>query len=173
MMASLWNTVIEGNTLICKSCGARETVKMPSGIDEISEAHDRFGEQHSSCQYASHKEEVNLNALLNWLESGKHDNASLTMYSVLSGKSIINETEYACPENIASFSRCNAVLTAAPEWRRRLREMKRVSKQWAEVVSHWDKLTTLYNTYPSAASVFLNFLVWKHSNKKQPAHQNR
>jgi hypothetical protein len=144
---------------------AFEQMKPLSGIVEPSDANDRFGEPHSTSQHDFPKQEVNLNALLNWLQSEKHDNASLTLYSVLSGNQVINTMEYASPDDVASFSHCSELLTAAPQWRKRLGEMKKVSKQWSVVVAHWNKVTALYETFPPAASELLTFLVWRHNNK--------
>jgi hypothetical protein len=73
--------------------------------------------------------------------------------------------EYASPDDVASFSHCSELLTAAPQWRKRLGEMKKVSKQWSVVVAHWNKVTALYETFPPAASELLTFLVWRHNNK--------
>jgi hypothetical protein len=138
---------------------AFEQMKPLSGIVEPSDANDRFGEPHSTSQHDFPKQEVNLNALLNWLQSEKHDHASLTLYSVLSGNQVINTMEYASPDDVASFSHCSELLTAAPQWRKRLGEMKKVSKQWSVVVAHWNKVNLksssphFTNKWPASAAL--------------------
>ena len=49
------------------------------------------------------------------------------------------------PADPSDFNRCVQLLNAVPEFRKRLGQMKAVSKYWKVLVDHWDQIEALLN----------------------------
>jgi len=46
--------------------------------------------------------------------------------------------------DVDDWERCRALLLCFPEWKPRLPEMARLSREWKNVVSRWSAIETLY-----------------------------
>jgi len=47
------------------------------------------------------------------------------------------------PWDPSDFNRCHGLLEMVPEWKSRMNEVAKLSKQWNSLVKNWDKLTEM------------------------------
>ncbi len=83
---------------------------------------------------------------LAWLESGERGLSSNTIFTILTGipKAVImGSWDFYPPSDPSDFRRCELLLVAVPEFRKRFDEMKKVSKYWELLVEHWQELCKL------------------------------
>ena len=109
-----------------------------------------FGERHEKCkktwQEPSPEETKGMRSMQDkmqwWIANGEQGVSSKTMYSVLSGHSIMSSHSYNTPSDPDDFRRCYLLLKAIPEFVDMLPNMKSV-RGWSALVDNWDRLTEM------------------------------
>lgn len=61
----------------------------------------------------------------------------------MSGVDMNNISKKCAPSDPSDLGRCLRLLEIFPEWKGRMSEMASVSKDWATIVPHWNKLAEL------------------------------
>jgi len=85
------------------------------------------------------------NGVLRWLLSGNVGLSSRAMAAHLLGVAIEDPYDRIFhPLDGGDFSRCVALLDAAPELRNHLSRMKTLSPTWAVLVDHWEEIEAFY-----------------------------
>lgn len=109
---------------------------------------EAFGKIHKLCpktwkEPTTEETQSTQEKMNTWLAVGEHGTSSKTIYSVLSGQSIIARTNYCHPLDPDDFKRCHKLLEMIPEWRGEMHEMRAVSPVWAKLVDDWPMLTDM------------------------------
>lgn len=114
---------------------------MRDGLVDQQLAAPRQGPQHTMGE-AEERKKMNLpQSAIEWLAHGKRGMSSNTIFQTLTG--IDTGSAGAFPWDPDDFTRCEKLLTAVPEFRSRMGEVAAISKQWAALVSNWDKIKAL------------------------------
>jgi hypothetical protein len=81
--------------------------------------------------------------LTDWLLYGDTGASSLSMAKLLSKGYSIDE-HYDHPCDSGDFVRCVGLLKAVPNFRKELTRMSYASKEWLNLIKHWDELEQWY-----------------------------
>lgn len=85
---------------------------------------------------------------LAWLENGERGLSSETIFTVLSKLPravLMKGWGFHTPSDPSDFRRCELLLEAVPEFRKRFAEMRQV-EGWAPFVEHWQELCDLMDS---------------------------
>ena len=89
-------------------------------------------------------------AAVEWVMGPDTGLPALTICAVMAG--VAGTTLPAVPADVTEYARCHRLLTAVPEWRRRLREVAEAHPEWAGLVDEWDRIERLYTAEGVPAS---------------------
>lgn len=140
-MASL----IRNKKLFCTCCGGEHELVYPMPIKEFSNTCKAFDTLHKNCKqtYVEPKPDQDLavkEKAMFWLNYGEKGMSSETMWNCLMGNKNFSVNH---PYDPSDFRRCHSLLEMVPEWRLRLDEVSKLSKQWKNLTKNWDKLTEM------------------------------
>lgn len=82
-----------------------------------------------------------------WLRTGERGLSSEAIFSKLTGINILSPHPLGNaphPYDPDDFQRCEKLLRAVPDFRARLNEMRKCSKEWNSLVENWDKIVTQF-----------------------------
>ena len=140
------HTAIRNENMFCNNCGGQHNLIMPMAIDEMLQKFEAFNTLHKDClktwtePVVDQSKSIQEKAMF-WLANGHVGQSSKTMFNCLIG---YRDFAVNHPYDPDDFSRCYKLLEAVPEWKGQLRKLKRLSKQWENLVDNWDKLTEYY-----------------------------
>lgn len=84
-----------------------------------------------------------MSAALEWVTGRDTGASSMALWShMMTGRSTGEH-----PHDADDFGRIARLLDLVPEWRARVPEMARYSREWAALVAHWDALDALYRAW--------------------------
>lgn len=145
-MAKVEHTTIRNNSLFCLNCGSAHLLNMPVGIKDLNKKIKAFNILHKDCEKtwveleADQKQSMKERALW-WIVNGHVGLSSKTMWNYFMG---YKDFEVNHPHDPDDFSRCQKLLEAIPEWKKRVPELSILSKEWKALSSNWEKLTEMY-----------------------------
>lgn len=73
-----------------------------------------------------------------WIKTGERGTSSETMFEAFTGVPLTQHPSF--PHDPDDFKRCEKLLRAVPEFRKRLNVLKRLSPVWAGFVDKWDEI---------------------------------
>lgn len=82
-----------------------------------------------------------------WKARGDTGISSQTIYAVMAGGSF-PPWGPDIPHDPSDFKRCYDLLRLIPEWKPRMSEMAKVSRDWKRFADAWDELTEIYRRGP-------------------------
>lgn len=144
--ATVEHTTIRNQKLFCLNCGGSHPLKFPMPISDMPKKVTAFNELHKDCEKTWTEPTADLSTNVEsraawWFINGERGNSSEFMWSVFTGTS---KKDVCYPHDPADFNRCYKLLQAIPEWKTRLKELKRYGLQWSNLVDNWDKLTEMF-----------------------------
>lgn len=140
------HTTIRNEKLLCLNCGGDYKLNMPIGIKETTSKIESFNELHKDCPKtweepkSDQSKSVEEKAMW-WIANGRIGLSSKTMWLCFMNQKIERISHPYDPDD---FSRCYALLEAVPEWRERILELGKLSKEWKKLSENWDKLTEMF-----------------------------
>lgn len=150
------HTEFRNDKLFCTHCGGEYKIKYPlpgleftkkiEAFDSLQEKIEAFDSLHADCLPVWKEPEVDQSQAAKekamwWIANGRVGLSSKTMWECLMGQ---NPSRAYYPHDPDDFSRCYKLLQAVPEWKNELNKLKPLSRQWTNLVDHWDKLTEMY-----------------------------
>jgi len=93
-----------------------------------------------------------LSAQQRWLQGTDTGVSSRAIFArMTSPAQDVSDLPIEChhPLDPDDFGRCYRLFQMFPEWRLRIKEMRRVSPQWASLVDHWNELEKLWESESS------------------------
>ena len=78
-----------------------------------------------------------------WLAKGERGISSEAIFSYMTGINVVGKYGMGYPYDPSDFRRCHLLLEAVPEFKKRFKEMRLISKEWHTLVDHWDELVEL------------------------------
>lgn len=139
-------TTIRNEKLFCLNCGGEFALQYPVPVDEMSKKMKAFHGLHKDCKQtwtepvSDQSKDVKEKAMW-WIANGHVGMSSRTMWNCLIGNSDFPVNHPYDPDD---FSRCWKLLEAVPEWENELHKLKKLSRQWSNLVDNWDKLSEFY-----------------------------
>lgn len=141
-------TTIRNQKLFCTCCGGEFTLIYPTSAKEMFARVEAFDKLHKDCKQTWSEPEAEpqkpeKERAVWWLSNGEVGSSSRTMYKYfmeigMSGADINH------PYDPDDFKRCYKLLQVVPEWKGRILELGKLSKQWDNLAKNWDKLTAMY-----------------------------
>lgn len=132
--------------LFCENCGQKYQMKFPAPIETFNEKLKAFETLHKDCPKKWSAPDVTGKSIEYrkkfWLLHGERGMSSIAIFHVMDRT--FDKQMTAHPHDPADFKRCYGLLKLIPEWKERLPEMKTVSRQWSNLVDHWDELTKMF-----------------------------
>lgn len=141
--------------LACMHCGGQYTPdSAPTPVNILTAIWDAFAKEHGGCKKPKgdrcatclemgHTSATHVHRDYQaWMRSGDTGTSSKAIWHRMMGHSMVSDTD--TPWDPSDFGRCHRLLTAFPEWRKRIGEMAPVSPRWASIVASWDELEALY-----------------------------
>jgi hypothetical protein len=146
MKQNIEHTTIRNENLFCNNCGGSYKLIMPIGIKEMTSKIDSFNNLHKDCPKTWEEPKVDQSKDIEqkamwWIANGRIGLSSTTMWLCFMGQKIENVSYPYDPDD---FSRCYALLQVVPEWRERILELGKLSKQWKTLSENWNKLTEMF-----------------------------
>lgn len=157
MSSKKCHTGFRNGNLFCYNCGDSHQIIMPISVDEMSKEMKAFDERHSNCPktWEEPKPSMNLSLLQRvdwWYKYAEKGLSSECMFYHFA-KKLLPDSNYAKmeaytnnPHDPDDFKRCYNLLQVIPEWKKHINIMKDLSREWSNLVDHWDTLTKMYET---------------------------
>lgn len=141
------NTGIRNNDLFCGNCGGSYKINYPQQVNMVTAMMKEFAKEHKDCKPTWTEPTIDQTKSLNermmfWLAKGERGMSSETIFQTLSAQKIHGRNHH--PYDPDDFKRCYKLLQTIPEWKGELHKLKPLSKEWANLVDNWDKLTEFY-----------------------------
>jgi len=137
---------IRNDKLFCLNCGGEFKLTIPIGIDRLTGLIKTFELLHKYCEKTwvepviDQSKDTKEKAMW-WIANGEIGMSSKTMWNCFMG----NENyPIHHPYDPDDFSSCYKLLETVPEWKNELHKLKSLSKEWSNLVVHWDDLTKMY-----------------------------
>ena len=128
-----------GESAHCERCGEGLTLGTQR-VEIMLAAWKAFINIHSGCRETGRKEpELTLR---DWPKSRDIGVSSATIYAVFTNLAIY--PDHDIPHDPSDFGRCYRLLTLAPQWEARLREVADAFPAWVLFVREWPRLKDLY-----------------------------
>lgn len=136
------HTTIRNQSLFCLNCGGEQKLIFPITITEMVKKTAQFNKLHEKCPKTWVEPEPSpelpiYERAMFWMNYGETGLSSKTIWNCM-----MRNTKYPVnnPHDPSDFNRCYKLLKQIPEWRKRLNELKPLSKEWAALVDNWEKL---------------------------------
>lgn len=141
-------TVLRNQKLFCTCCGSEYTLNYPMGMKAMADKTYAFETLHKDCKQtwtepvvSPEKSERERAAW--WLVNGETGLSSKMMWNYFMGMAITTFDRHY-PYDADDFKRCYKLLQVVPEWKSRILELGKLSKEWDNLAKNWDKLTAMY-----------------------------
>lgn len=137
---------IRNQKLFCTCCGGEFTLIYPMSAQEMVEKTGAFEKLHKNCKQTwtepiANPEKSEKERAVWWLANGERGMSSKTMYDYFTGEKRFDINHPYDPDD---FKRCYKLLQVVPEWKSRILELGKLSKEWDNLAKNWDKLTAMY-----------------------------
>ena len=126
-----------GESAHCERCGEGLTLGTQR-VEIMLAAWKAFSKIHSGCRETGRKEEAMM--LKDWPNSRDTGVSSATIYKVFRRIKVYDDTDV--PHDPSDFGRCYRLLTLAPQWEARLREVADAFPAWGPFVNETLPLRT-------------------------------
>lgn len=146
------HTGFRNGKLFCFHCGDSFDLQLPQPVSFMSDIMKSFAKRHANCPLTWKEPEPDMNWNIKqridfWFHHGERGMSSEAIFYIMTKGTPIFGLHH--PYDIDDFKRCYGLLKMVPEWRSRMSEMKKWSKEWSNLVDHWDVLSSMYENVKS------------------------
>jgi hypothetical protein len=143
------HVVLEGDGLLCRHCGKRETLfpmqltqKRIKAMQLISES---FEDEHAGCKENAQSPSVrSVESADMWLHGGDTGISSMTIWHIATNRPMPRGAWPGEPHDPSDFGRCHRLLEAFPWMKAKLPEVAAKYPAWSALVREWDTIEKLY-----------------------------